>query len=63
MDETYFVMIHNQKGNKILPLVDENDEVCMFGSIKTADHTAKRNIAAQAFGYEIFRVGCGELWR
>lgn len=55
----YFVMIHSQSGDRVLPLVDSEGEVVMFGSTAEAADAAEQNPMACAFGWDVFMVGGG----
>lgn len=56
----YFVMMNNQKGTHIIPLVDDNDEVALYEEYEDAESDAINNPYAVAFGYSIFNRWLGE---
>jgi len=53
-------MINNQKEGAT-PIVDENEDVIFFETMEEAKEVAKNHLACQAFGYEIFELGMGEM--
>lgn len=59
MKERFFVMLHSQRGDRVLPLVEENGEVCMFDSTSDAVEAANENDFAVAFGFDVFQMFCG----
>jgi hypothetical protein len=56
----YFIMMNNQKGTHISPIVDDDEEVCLFESEEEAEMCVRDNPYAQACGYEIFKMSNGE---
>jgi hypothetical protein len=56
----FFVMMNSQKGNYIMPLVDEDQEVALWPTLEEAKAAVKGNPYAEAFGYEIFERGTGD---
>jgi hypothetical protein len=59
MNKPYFVMVHNQRGTAVLPMVEESGEVSMFASVTEAVDAANENDMAIAFGYDVFMAGAG----
>ena len=59
MRDKFFIMLYSQKGDKAMPIVDENDDVIFFGSMKEAVKAMKGNMYAEAFGFEVFELGTG----
>jgi len=57
----YFIMINNQRGNAIMPMIDEEEDVLLFPTFEVAVKYAKNNMMCEAFGYEIFCRGQGEI--
>jgi len=60
MDPLYFVMLDNQDGKMVLPLVD-GENVALFQTVEAARQVALENPMGSHFGYEIFERGNGEL--
>ena len=58
-DRLFFVMLNTQDDIKVMPLVDANEEICMFITVNDAIASARNNILAESFGYEIFERGQG----
>jgi len=50
----------NQKGTKIIPIEEENDEVKLYDSYEDADEEMKEHFYAKNFGYEIFEISVAE---
>lgn len=61
MEKMYFVMLDNQDGTMILPMVDGDGNVALFATERAAREAALGNLMGSAFGYEIFERGNGEL--
>ncbi len=57
----FFIMISNQRGDYIMPMIDDNEEVLLFATFELAEAMAKDHMMCEAFGYEIFCRGCGEF--
>lgn len=57
----YFIMISNQRGNSIMPMIDDEEDVLLFPTFELAEAVAKDHMMCEAFGYEIFCRGCGEI--
>ncbi len=55
----FFAVIHVPKG-KVMPIVDENDNVVMFDTLEDAIEVVAGHPPAEAFGYDIFQKGKGE---
>ena len=53
----WFVMMYSQKGNCVLPLVDDDDEVMLWDTESAAYTAAKDNPYAYAFGFKAYEVG------
>ena len=62
IDKPYFVMLNCQNG-MILPLVGDNEEVCMFSSENDAMIAANDTVLGSAFGFEVFELGGGVDYR
>ena len=58
MDKPYFVMLNNQQGTRLVPLVD-GEELAMFPTADKAIEAAEKNLMAINFGYEVFKFGEG----
>lgn len=56
----FFIMMSSQKGDAIMPIVDDDGDVVLFDLFGEAKNVAENNMAAQVFGYEIFQRGSGE---
>lgn len=52
----WFVMMYNQKGNCVMPLMD-GDEVALFETEGLANDAARNNPFAKAFGFQSYEVG------
>lgn len=62
-ENPFFVMLHldNAHGCFVaLPLVDEDENICLFKTSEAAARAAKQNSLGAHFGYEIFEHGTGE---
>jgi hypothetical protein len=58
----YFVMLDNQDGKLIQPLLDEDGmDVALFDTEHDAREAAQANAVGSHFGYEIFERGNGNL--
>ena len=55
----FFVMMETQKGEKILPLVDDSGDPCLFDSEADARNCAHENPYCIAFGFVIYERGDG----
>ena len=60
MTRPYFVMLTNQDGTRIVPLVDEEGDLVMFSHWIAADEAGRTSLMGSAFGYEVFKQGDGE---
>jgi hypothetical protein len=49
----FFVMLRYPKGFPI-PMVDEEEDIKLFGTREEADNAGKRNMFGETFGYEIY---------
>lgn len=56
-DGKFFIMMYNQKGTHVVPLVDDADEVLLFATRAMAKKTAQESMYAMTFGYNIHEVG------
>ena len=59
MDNDFFIMMNNQQGNLIMPLVNADNEVALFATEAEARSCAVVNPYALAFGFEVFERGTG----
>jgi hypothetical protein len=59
MDKQFFVMMFNQKGNHILPLIDDNENIKLWDDETEALEYAESHFYASKFGFEIFEIGTG----
>ena len=57
----FFIMMNSQNGKMIMPIVDDDGEVMLFDTERTAIVCADNNPYAKAFGYEIFERGMGHV--
>lgn len=57
-DKPYFVMLNCQKGG-VAPLVNDDEELCMFECVDEALSAGKNNILGECYGFEVFEVGLG----
>lgn len=46
--------------NGITPLINEDGSTAMFNTKEAADEAAKGTLLSEAFGHEVFCLGCGE---
>jgi len=53
----WFVMMYSPKGNYVMPLVDDNDEVMLWSTEGEAHDAAQDNAFAHAFGFQAYEVG------
>ncbi len=60
MRKDYFIMMSNQSGEAIFPIVDEDEDVMLFETHEAAHKLAEDHDFCKAFGYEIFCRGRGE---
>jgi hypothetical protein len=60
MTRPYFVMLTNQDGTRLVPLVDEEGDLVMFSHWIPADEAGRTSLMGSAFGYEVFKQGDGE---
>jgi|TARA_X000001388_G_scaffold3203_2_gene2301 hypothetical protein len=56
----FFVILNTQLGG-ITPLVDSDGELATFASLENARHGADNSVLGEAFGYEVFERGMGEI--
>jgi hypothetical protein len=61
MKRPFFIMIHNQRGDCVMPMTDadNNDEVAMFETVEEATEAAHSHHMCTAFGWDLFQAGCG----
>lgn len=59
MSKDFFIMLRTQRGDKAMPIVDENEEVMFYESEEEAISAMKGHAYAEAFGFEIFELGTG----
>lgn len=59
MQKPYFVMLYNQSGSRLVPLLDESGMLAMYATVEEAKHAAKRTVFGEHFGYDIFEAGYG----
>lgn len=52
--------MNNQKGDCIMPIIDEDENIILFDSIEEAKRVLHTNTYLAAFGGEIFQLGNGE---
>jgi hypothetical protein len=57
---SFFIMMNSQDGKRIMPVVDEEEEVCLFDTYDEAKKLGDGHHAASHFGFEIFQRGNGE---
>jgi hypothetical protein len=55
----FFVMLYHPNGS-FVPLVEEDNEMMFFGTVKEADDHAKASCLGSEFGYETFQMGEGQ---
>ena len=58
MSEGYFVMLNTMNGG-IMPMVNDDDQTAIYKTEMKAREDAQQNPVAQAFGYEVFKIGDG----
>jgi len=59
MEKPYFVMLYNQRGDRLVPMLEDMGELAMYASFEEAESAAELNPMGQSFGYDIFQAGCG----
>ncbi len=59
MKKPFFIMIHHQRGEGVMPMTDGDDHVAMFETVDEATEAANGCDAATAFGWDLFQAGCG----
>lgn len=52
-------MLYHPNGS-FVPLVEEDNEMMFFGTVKEADDHAKASCLGSEFGYETFQMGEGQ---
>lgn len=60
MDKPYFVMLHNQRHDRLVPMADPEGELYMYATREEAAEAATRTWFGEHFGFEVFREGGGE---
>jgi hypothetical protein len=58
MGNEYFVMLTTQDGG-YTPMMQDDDDIAQYATEQEARENAEQNMLAQAFGYEVFRIGDG----
>ena len=46
--------------NGITPMVDEDGKVSIFSTMADAYKAGRNNMLGEAYGFEVFCIGCGE---
>lgn len=61
MEKPYFVMLLNQDGSRLIPMLsaDDDGQLAMFGTVDEAELFGKNNPLGKAFGYEVHESGMG----
>ncbi len=59
MEKPFFVMLNNQKGNRLVPMMDPEYELMMYATKDEAEAAAKQTFYGEHFGYEVHEAGCG----
>jgi hypothetical protein len=57
MKNKFFVMLNSQRGNVLIPLLDDNGVLQMFETAKAAGEAARSTTYGIHFGFEIHRAG------
>lgn len=57
MDKPFFVMLNNQKGTRLVPMADPENELMMYATKEEAEEAAKHTFYGEHFGYEIHEAG------
>ena len=59
---SFFVMLNHPVCQPLIMTVDsgDGDDIAYFETKKDADISAQDNDLGDAFGYEVFQLGCGE---
>ncbi len=60
-EKEYFIMMNNQDGSTILPIINDAENVKFFSTHAAAEKLAMDHSFCRAFGYEIFCRGEG-VW-
>ena len=61
MTKPFFVMLYHPNENiGFVPMLDENDDLARFVSVKEADSAAKTSLLGSEFGWEVFQIGIEE---
>ena len=55
----YFVLL-NHPTSRPMPMLDDKDNLAFFPSKKEAKKAARTTMLGDAYGYEVFCLGCGE---
>lgn len=55
----FFIMMYSQNGEYIMPILDDNENVLIFGKYEDAKYEAETHDFCKAFGYDIYEVGMG----
>jgi len=56
MLKPYFVMLRNQNGDRLVPLLDESGELCQFDTRAESIKAAMSSTFGAAFGFVVFDV-------
>jgi len=59
MGKSYFAMLYNQPGTRLVPMCDPDGELLMYATREEAAHAAQRTAYGEHFGYDIFEAGNG----
>ena len=54
MDKPFFVMLFNQKGTRLVPLVDPDGQLMMYETAAEARGAAENSLMGERFGYLIY---------
>ena len=60
MKKRFFVMLNNQAADRLVPLIQSNDELAMFATLREAMDAARKTPLGEVFGFEVFEAGQGE---
>jgi len=54
MEKPYFVMLYNQSGDRLVPMLEDTGELAMYASAAEARADADANPMGKAFGYIVY---------
>lgn len=57
MKTPFFVMLYNQSGTKLIPMLDSDGNLAMYLTREEAVHAAQRTLFGEHFGYDIYEAG------